>query len=122
MLEQILRQTRKLIDVIDVSTLSLVTRRWPHRPRWPPAMSAGVAGDAVAATTCWTQRRIARARTASTTWPRESALEPCAAAVARGWAGSVLLKREDQQPVFSFKLRGAYNRMVQLDAGSARAA
>jgi threonine dehydratase len=26
----------------------------------------------------------------------------------------VLLKREDQQPVFSFKLRGAYNRMVQL--------
>ncbi len=28
----------------------------------------------------------------------------------------VLLKREDQQPVFSFKLRGAYNRMVQLDA------
>jgi threonine dehydratase len=28
---------------------------------------------------------------------------------------SVLLKREDQQPVFSFKLRGAYNRMAQLD-------
>ncbi|WP_350016474.1 threonine ammonia-lyase, biosynthetic [Rhodanobacter sp. IGA1.0] len=28
----------------------------------------------------------------------------------------VLLKREDQQSVFSFKLRGAYNRMVQLDA------
>ena len=28
----------------------------------------------------------------------------------------VLLKREDQQPVFSFKLRGAYNRMVRLDA------
>lgn len=27
----------------------------------------------------------------------------------------VLLKREDQQAVFSFKLRGAYNRMVQLD-------
>ena len=26
----------------------------------------------------------------------------------------VLLKREDQQPVFSFKLRGAYNKMVQL--------
>ena len=29
---------------------------------------------------------------------------------------TVLLKREDQQPVFSFKLRGAYNRMAQLDA------
>jgi threonine dehydratase len=26
----------------------------------------------------------------------------------------VLLKREDQQPVFSFKLRGAYNRMARL--------
>src|SRR5437867_9838446 len=26
----------------------------------------------------------------------------------------VLLKREDQQPVFSFKLRGAYNRMAHL--------
>jgi len=26
----------------------------------------------------------------------------------------VLLKREDQQPVFSFKLRGAYNKMVGL--------
>src|SRR3954447_22412105 len=28
----------------------------------------------------------------------------------------VLLKREDQQPVFSFKLRGAYNKMVHLDS------
>ncbi len=27
---------------------------------------------------------------------------------------TVLLKREDQQPVFSFKLRGAYNKMVHL--------
>jgi len=27
---------------------------------------------------------------------------------------SVLLKREDLQPVFSFKLRGAYNRMCKL--------
>jgi threonine dehydratase len=27
---------------------------------------------------------------------------------------TVLLKREDQQPVFSFKLRGAYNRMAHL--------
>jgi threonine dehydratase len=29
---------------------------------------------------------------------------------------TVLLKREDQQPVFSFKLRGAYNRMAHLTA------
>jgi len=27
---------------------------------------------------------------------------------------TVLLKREDMQPVFSFKLRGAYNKMAQL--------
>ena len=26
----------------------------------------------------------------------------------------VLLKREDSQPVFSFKIRGAYNKMAQL--------
>src|SRR5437588_150076 len=28
----------------------------------------------------------------------------------------VLLKREDQQPVFSFKLRGAYNKMAHLSS------
>ncbi len=28
----------------------------------------------------------------------------------------ILFKREDMQPVFSFKLRGAYNKMAQLDA------
>ena len=28
----------------------------------------------------------------------------------------VLLKREDQQSVFSFKLRGAYNKMAHLSA------
>jgi threonine dehydratase len=31
-------------------------------------------------------------------------------------ANRVLLKREDLQPVFSFKLRGAYNKMVRLSA------
>ncbi|CAG0124853.1 threonine dehydratase [Rhodocyclaceae bacterium] len=30
---------------------------------------------------------------------------------------TILLKREDMQPVFSFKLRGAYNKMAQLTAG-----
>ena len=30
----------------------------------------------------------------------------------------VFLKREDLQPVFSFKLRGAYNKIRQLDASS----
>ena len=31
-------------------------------------------------------------------------------------ANQIYLKREDSQPVFSFKLRGAYNKMVQLSA------
>ena len=44
----------------------------------------------------------------------ESALEPAALLSVR-LGQPVLLKREDQQAVFSFKLRGAYNRMVQLD-------
>ncbi|KRF02172.1 threonine dehydratase [Frateuria sp. Soil773] len=45
----------------------------------------------------------------------ESALDEAPLLSARLGA-RVLLKREDQQPVFSFKLRGAYNRMVRLDA------
>jgi threonine dehydratase len=44
---------------------------------------------------------------------RESALEP-ARALSRRLGNTVLLKREDQQPVFSFKLRGAYNKMAHL--------
>ncbi len=32
----------------------------------------------------------------------------------------ILLKREDLQPVFSFKIRGAYNRMARLTADEAR--
>ncbi len=43
----------------------------------------------------------------------ESPLEP-APELSRRLANHVLLKREDQQPVFSFKLRGAYNKMAQL--------
>ena len=34
----------------------------------------------------------------------------------RRLGNTVLLKREDVQPVFSFKLRGAYNKMAQLSA------
>ena len=45
----------------------------------------------------------------------ESALEP-ARSLSRRLHNKVLLKREDQQPVRSFKLRGAYNKMVQLSA------
>jgi threonine dehydratase len=43
----------------------------------------------------------------------ESDLMP-ARALSRRLGNTVLLKREDQQPVFSFKLRGAYNKMVHL--------
>ena len=34
----------------------------------------------------------------------------------------VLFKREDLQPVFSFKLRGAYNKLVQLSDAERHAA
>jgi threonine dehydratase len=43
----------------------------------------------------------------------ESDLTP-AKALSRRLHNHVLLKREDQQPVFSFKLRGAYNKMAHL--------
>lgn len=45
----------------------------------------------------------------------ESALEPAKTLSIR-LKNTVLLKREDQQPVFSFKLRGAYNKMAHLSA------
>ncbi|MGB3212882.1 MAG: threonine ammonia-lyase, biosynthetic [Desulforhopalus sp.] len=37
-----------------------------------------------------------------------------AAALSRKLKNRILLKREDQQPIFSFKLRGAYNRLAHL--------
>ena len=43
----------------------------------------------------------------------ESPLE-LAPTLSRRLGNRVLLKREDQQPVFSFKLRGAYNKMAHL--------
>ena len=46
---------------------------------------------------------------------RETPLEPAALLSAR-LGNRVLLKREDLQPVFSFKLRGAYNKMAALGA------
>ena len=47
----------------------------------------------------------------------ESPLE-AAPDLSRRLGTRVWLKREDLQPVFSFKLRGAYNRMARLPAGS----
>jgi threonine dehydratase len=46
---------------------------------------------------------------------RETPLEP-APRLSRRLAAEVLFKREDLQPVFSFKLRGAYNRIANLSA------
>ena len=45
----------------------------------------------------------------------ESDLQP-AKNLTRRLHNKILLKREDQQPVFSFKLRGAYNKMANLTA------
>ncbi len=50
----------------------------------------------------------------------ETALEPAPALSAR-LGNRVLFKREDTQPVFSFKLRGAYNKMAHLAPAAARA-
>jgi threonine dehydratase len=46
---------------------------------------------------------------------RESPLHD-APQLSRRLGNRILLKREDLQPVFSFKLRGSYNKMVQLSA------
>ncbi len=45
----------------------------------------------------------------------ESSLSP-APSLSQRTGNQVLIKREDEQPVFSFKLRGAYNKMAHLDA------
>jgi threonine dehydratase len=45
---------------------------------------------------------------------KETALTP-AKSLSKRLGNQVLLKREDQQPVFSFKLRGAYNKMAHLE-------
>ncbi|MBF3764921.1 pyridoxal-phosphate dependent enzyme, partial [Burkholderia pseudomallei] len=46
---------------------------------------------------------------------RETALERARNLSAR-LNNAVYLKREDNQPVFSFKLRGAYNKMAHIPA------
>src|SRR5579872_5961600 len=48
----------------------------------------------------------------------ESPLEP-APRLSRRLNNRILLKREDLQPVFSFKLRGAYNKIAHLSAAIA---
>ncbi len=48
----------------------------------------------------------------------EAALETSldkASSLSQRTGNSILIKREDQQPVFSFKIRGAYNKIAHLD-------
>ncbi len=56
-------------------------------------------------------KRILKARVYDVA--RETPLDP-AAGLSKRLGNRVLLKREDLQPVFSFKLRGAYNKIVNL--------
>ena len=64
-----------------------------------------------------TVERIRRARVYDVA--RETPLEDAPRLSARLGA-RVLLKREDLQPIFSFKLRGAYNKIASLSEDEAR--
>ena len=46
---------------------------------------------------------------------QETPLDP-APRLSRRLQNEILLKREDLQPIFSYKLRGAYNRIAHLSA------
>ena len=46
---------------------------------------------------------------------QETPLDP-APRLSRRLRNEILLKREDLQPIFSYKLRGAYNRIAHLNA------
>jgi len=76
-------------------------------------MNAQLADHEAAPTAASVLRRAETARVYEVA--QRTALER-AALLSERLGADVLLKREDQQPVFSFKLRGAYNRMAKLDA------
>src|SRR6478609_5030447 len=50
---------------------------------------------------------------------QETPLDP-APRLSRRLGNEILLKREDLQPIFSYKLRGAYNRIAHLSAEERR--
>jgi threonine dehydratase len=81
----------------------------PAVPDTPPAVASLSARQRRVATDYL--QRILTARVYDVA--RETPLEP-AKNLSRRLGHQVLLKREDQQPVFSFKLRGAYNKMARL--------
>jgi threonine dehydratase len=80
----------------------------PTAPAGPPARTLPKSAQAIAGHYL---RRILTARVYDVAV--ETPLEP-AKNLSRRLGNQVLLKREDCQPVFSFKLRGAYNKMVHL--------
>lgn len=86
---------------------AMPSRSRPQPPVAPPPASTQPLGPADYL------RRVLTARVYDVAV--ESALEP-ARNLSRRLHNKVLLKREDQQPVFSFKLRGAYNKMAHLSA------
>ena len=79
----------------------------------PGNPSADVAPAEVAPDPDGYLQRILRARVYDVAI--ESPLDP-APNLSTRLGNRVLLKREDLQPVFSFKIRGAYNKMVRLSA------
>ena len=74
----------------------------------PPVRAVSAKGQRIAAHYL---KRVLTARVYDVA--HETPLAP-ARLLSRRLGNQVLLKREDQQPVFSFKLRGAYNKMVHL--------
>src|SRR4029079_4348848 len=95
------------------ASCSPAQRRWTATPAPPPAadpaLRDGVLRSRVAGPDYL--RRILNARVYDVAV--ETPLEIAPRLSAR-IGGKLLLKREDLQPVFSFKLRGAYNKMVNL--------
>jgi threonine dehydratase len=118
-------------DVVDPDDLTLepgvpsrIDRSLPLRPddaafRCPGCALPECAGPTGCAPTSWRLRPDGYLREALTARVYDVAvqtpLEP-AQRLGESLGARILLKREDLQPVFSFKLRGAYNRMARLSA------
>jgi threonine dehydratase len=83
----------------------------PARTHRPPAATASNPSPVTTLGPADYLKKILTARVYDVA--HESALEP-AKNLSQRLHNKVLLKREDQQPVFSFKLRGAYNKMAHL--------
>ncbi len=99
------------ITSVAVDTIMQDPRKTMRRAPVPDKAARSVATATPALTPADYLKKILTARVYDVAV--ESALEP-ARALSRRLHNRVLLKREDQQPVFSFKLRGAYNKMAHL--------